>query len=167
MKKIISTLIIILVLVGGVSAQDLSIVSSNSEQSVVLKDGFYYSSNGNLYTGSYIAYFESGNKKSKFDVLNGKANGAVTYFYENGKVMETGVFASNEKQGEWLRWDDMGNKIAQAFYNNGKKDGLWLVWDAKGLKRFEMNYASGEKTGKWLMWNEEGVLTSEKSYSAL
>lgn len=156
MKKLILSLIISLGLACGASAQNIT-----------LKDGLYYSSSGTLYTGSYIALFESGNKKSSFEISEGKLNGLVTYFYDNGKVMETGFFASNEKNGEWLRWDELGNKIDQAFYVNGKKDGLWLVWDAKGVKRYELHYDLGAKVGKWLMWDESGNLTSEKTYSSL
>lgn len=155
MKKII-LLLFVSVIALGVSAQ-----------TVVLKDGLYYNNAGALYTGEYIVNFESGAKKSVVNIVEGKVHGAVTYYYENGNIMETGAFASNEKNGEWLRWDEAGNKIAQAFYVSGKKDGIWLVWDASGVKRYEMVYAMGEKVGKWSMWDENGKLMSEKSYATL
>ena len=98
MKKILLSLIISLGLVGEVMAQDLSIVSNAVVQTIILKDGLYCLSNGGLYSGSYTAYFESGKKKSMFDVKEGKANGAVVYYYENGNIMEMGSFVSNEKK---------------------------------------------------------------------
>ncbi|MBL7888812.1 MAG: hypothetical protein J0L87_01775 [Bacteroidetes bacterium] len=94
-------------------------------------------------------------------------DGAVTYYYANGNVMEKGAFLNGEKTGEWIRWSEEGKKIAQAFYKEGKKDGLWIVWDANGTKRYEMNYAMGQKVGKWMMWDEQGNLISEKDYSAI
>jgi antitoxin component YwqK of YwqJK toxin-antitoxin module len=94
-------------------------------------------------------------------------DGAVTYHYENGKVMETGAFINNDKTGQWLRWDEAGHKIAEAYYVNGKKNGTWLVWDANGTKRYEMHYEMSAKVGTWFMWDENGKLTSEKNYNAL
>ncbi len=157
MKKAILLLLVNLMLVCGVSAQN-----------IVLKDGLYYADNGSLFTGVHTAYFASGTKKSKFDIQEGKVNGNVTYYYEKtGTVMETGAFVSNEKSGQWLRWDEAGQKIAEAYYVSGKKNGLWLVWDAKGAKRYEMTYAMGDKKGTWIMWDENGKITSQKNYDNL
>lgn len=157
MKKSILLLLVNLMLVFGVSAQN-----------IVLKDGLYYADNGSLYTGSHTAYFASGAKKSVFDIHEGKVNGNVTYYYEkNGAVMETGAFVNNEKDGQWLRWDEAGQKIAEAYYVTGKKNGTWLVWDSKGTKRYEMIYAMGDKKGTWSMWDENGKITSQKNYDTL
>ncbi len=136
-------------------------------QDVTNKDGLYYSNTGKLYSGVYTNY---NNKKIKtFDltIVDGKAIGKVTYFYDNGSVSETGSFFDNEKNGEWNRFDEKGNKTAVAFYLNGKKDGTWTIWDFNGIKRCEMHYAVGEKTGTWKMWDENGLLSNEKTYSPI
>ena len=156
MKKLILLLIVSFTITIGAQAQ-----------TVVLKDGIYRNSKGSLYSGSYTAYSETGNKKSTFVIQDGKANGKVTYYYENGNVMETGVFVANEKSGEWLRWDEAGHKIAEAYYVSGKKNGNWIIWDGNGTKRYSMMYALGEKTGTWYMWDEIGKLVSEKNYTAI
>jgi len=168
MKKLIVFAVACCMSAITVSAQDLSptISSKNTASTITIKEGVYYLNN-NLYTGTYTATDENGAKKSTLEIKDGKANGAVTYFYASGKVMEKGAFANGEKTGEWLRWSEEGQKIAQAFYKEGKKDGLWLVWDINGIKRYEMNYAMGEKVGKWMMWDEKGNLTNEKEYSSI
>ena len=141
---------------------------TTSSQKLTVKDGLYYIDNQKLFTGVYTSYFESGNKKSTANITEaGKQNGVVTYYYENGKVMETGAFVNDEKDGQWLRWDEAGRKIAEAFYVSGKKNGTWMIWDEKGTKRYEMFYAMGEKVGKWSMWDEAGKLTSEKVFSTI
>jgi antitoxin component YwqK of YwqJK toxin-antitoxin module len=154
MKKITLSLVLSLILAYGASAQN-----------IILKDGLYYSDNSTLYSGVYNTYFETGEKESIITVTNGKIQGTATYYYTNGTVMETGSFENNEKNGQWLRWDELGNKIAEAFYVTGKKDGTWLIWDSKGVKRFEMFYSMGEKKGTWSMWDENGKLLNEKNYN--
>jgi len=168
MKKIILSLVSGFLLVAGVQAQDLgqTIVSDNTQKSIVVKDGSYYTESGKLYSGVYTS-LENGKKKSEIEIKEGKASGKATYYYNNGNVMEVGTFVNGEKNGEWLRWDEAGKKIAQAFYVGGKKDGLWMVWDSNGTKRYEMNYAMGEKVGKWMMWDENGNLISEKEYNTI
>jgi len=168
MKKTIQLLFLSFIVALGVQAQDLgnTTAASNSQKTVLVKDGMYFTENGKLYSGIY-ASVENGRKKAEIEIKEGKANGKATYYYQNGNVMETGTFANGEKNGEWLRWDEAGKKIAQAFYVSGKKDGLWIVWDSNGTKRYEMNYAMGEKVGKWMMWDEKGNLISEKEYSTI
>jgi len=155
MKKLILLSFAIVAFAIGVAAQNIS-----------LKEGLYYEQ-GKLYTGTYSELTAAGIKKSTITIANGKIKGAVTYYYDNGNVMETGSFVDNEKTGQWLRYDESGKKTAEAYYVSGKKDGTWMIWDMNGIKRTEMHYAKGEKIGKWMQWDESGNLTSEKVYTTL
>jgi len=138
-----------------------------SAQEVTNKEGLYYSHTSKLFSGIYSNISSKNVKTLALTIVDGKANGKVTYFYENGSISETGFFLNNEKDGEWNRFDEKGNKTAVAFYQNGKKDGTWIIWDFNGTKRCEMHYALGEKTGTWKMWDENGILTNEKMYSPI
>lgn len=144
-----------------------STLQLNAQSNIVLKDGLYYSSSGALYSGTYNSYDKNNVKLASITLVDGKRNGPVTYYYTNGNVKETGVFLNDEKAAQWLRWDEAGNKIAEAFYKEGKKDGTWMIWDANGTKRYEMYYAMDKKVGKWSMWDEKGNLTSEKVYESI
>ena len=79
MKKLILLLVI-----------SISTALEVSAQNIVLKDGLYYSENGNLFSGTYTTLFEKGNRKSTLDIVEGKVSGAATYYYENGNIMEIG-----------------------------------------------------------------------------
>ena len=63
----------------------------------------------------------------------------ATYYYENGKVQQQGYFKDGKLEGQWVAYDETGNKKAVA------------------------EYTSGSKTGQWVFWN--GVLLSEVSYN--
>ncbi len=155
MKKLIFITIAIIVFAFGTSAQNITV-----------KEGMYYEQ-GKLYTGTYTELNVSGSKKLTATIVDGKMNGAVTYYFDNGMIMETGEFAANEKSGQWLRYDETGRKTGEAHYLAGKKDGNWMIWDFNGNKRSEMHYAKGEKVGKWMQWDEIGNVTSEKVYTTL
>jgi len=62
-----------------------------------------------------------------------------TYYYENGQISQEG------------------------FYKNGKVDGQWIAYDEKGNKKAIGEYKEGEKTGKWFFWNDNNL--SEVDYS--
>lgn len=53
----------------------------------------------------------------------------ATYYYDNGKISQQGMFT------------------------NGKPDGKWVAYNEDGTKRSEGAYAEGSKTGKWFFWN--------------
>ncbi|GAA4233353.1 hypothetical protein GCM10022291_10130 [Postechiella marina] len=51
----------------------------------------------------------------------------AVYYHDNGKVSQTGSFTADGKlQGEWLSFDEKGNKTITAYYDNGKKTGKWI-----------------------------------------
>lgn len=149
------------------SITGILLVLVSAAQNITKIDGLYYTSEGKLYTGMYTNFNEKNIKDFTIAIVDGKTKGAVTYFYPSGLICETGEFQENEKNGEWISYDEKGNKTATAYYVNGKKDGTWIIWDFNGTKRCEMHYALGEKKGKWIMWDEKGNVTSEKTYSTL
>jgi antitoxin component YwqK of YwqJK toxin-antitoxin module len=51
----------------------------------------------------------------------------ATYYFDNGKVKEVGFFLNNKLHGEWITFNEEGEKTAVANYENGKKTGKWYV----------------------------------------
>ena len=49
----------------------------------------------------------------------------ATYTYENGAIMQEGVFKDGKLDGEWKMYDQKGILIATAMYENGQKVGQW------------------------------------------
>ena len=90
-------------------------------QNIILKEGLYYTPNGTLYSGIYNSYAQNGAKLASITLVDGKKNGTATYYYENGNVKEMGIFLNNEKNEQWLHWDEAGNKIAEPFIRKGRK----------------------------------------------
>jgi len=71
------------------------------------------------------------------------SNGLVeaTLFHKNGAVAQTGFYTEENKlQGEWISYDEQGNKTAVANYKNGEKVGTWTFY--QGSIQKEVTYVN-------------------------
>jgi hypothetical protein len=51
----------------------------------------------------------------------------VVYYHDNGEVSQTGSYTTDGKlQGQWLSFNDKGEKIVTAYYKEGKKVKKWV-----------------------------------------
>lgn len=69
-------------------------------------------------------------QKDKTITFNNETNLIdVVYYHDNGEVSQTGSFNLDGKlEGNWISFDNKGNKLVSAFYNDGKKVGKWIHW---------------------------------------
>ena len=66
-------------------------------------------------------------KKDAYVFNNGLIE--ATLFHENGDVAQTGFYTEENKlQGEWISYNEQGNKTAVANYKNGEKVGTWTFY---------------------------------------
>lgn len=139
---------------------------TNHSISQVIKEveGLYYNTTGDLYTGTYTEFYDSGNKRIEMNLAEGKRNGKIMLYFENEKVQEVRSYAGGLMDGTWITWNDHSVKIAEANYKRNKKHGKWYIWDDNGVKRYEMEYKEGEKVGIWYIWDKAGNLLKERKF---
>ncbi|WP_093023412.1 toxin-antitoxin system YwqK family antitoxin [Pustulibacterium marinum] len=53
----------------------------------------------------------------------------ATYKNAEGVVTQQGYFKDGKLHGEWVAYDNKGNRTAVATYEDGKKVGTWLFWN--------------------------------------
>ena len=54
----------------------------------------------------------------------------VTYYYENGNVLQHGFLSKNKKlHASWESYNEDGTRKCIGFYDNGVKVGPWLFWN--------------------------------------
>ena len=78
----------------------------------------------------------------------------ATYYYDNGQIQQQGTFKDGKLHGEWISYDENGNKIAIAEYNHGAKVGKWFLWNDSSLN--EVDYAAN-KIVAVKNWKKEAV----------
>ena len=78
-----------------------------------------------------------------------------TYFHENGTVSQEGFYKNGKVHGEWVSYNEDGDKTAIASYNEGAKKGKWFFWNNKSLS--EVDY-SDSRVASVKTWKEEAVV---------
>lgn len=152
MKRALLSIGIVLMMVGGLFAQQLE----------KRDDGYY--KDGVLFTGKQTTTYGDGTIESERNFVQGQEDGTSVYYFKDGKVKENRLWSNGKKHGIWVTWNDQGIKTGEAGYQNDQKHGKWFIWDDKGVLRYEMNYAEGKKIGTWFMWDENGNLIEEKNF---
>ena len=51
----------------------------------------------------------------------------------------------------------------QGYFKDGKLEGQWIAFDENGNKTSIGEYVDGQKTGKWFFWNNKSL--NEVDYS--
>lgn len=110
--------------------------------------------------GSWKWFYESGKLWREENYVNGKRDGILTDYDEEGKVILKGNFSDNKKEGTWIYetpdYREFGN------YTNDEPDSLWKSYYMPGkIKRFEGRFQAGEPVGFHTAYHPTG----EKMYA--
>jgi len=58
----------------------------------------------------------------------------ATYFHANGEVAQTGYFLKGKLHGEWVMYNEEGQKMVAGSYTNGLKNGKWVYNEGEELR---------------------------------
>lgn len=62
----------------------------------------------------------------------------ATYYHDNGVISQKGAFNLGRKlHGEWISYNDEGDKVALGSYKNGIKTGKWYFWEGDTMTEVE------------------------------
>lgn len=79
----------------------------------------------------------------------------ATYYYDNGKVQQQGFFKDGKLTGQWIAFDEQGNKKSIGEYVNGTKTGKWFFWNDKALS--EVDY-SDSRVAAVKSWTQQAIV---------
>ena len=100
-----------------------------------------FSSNCVAQNTAKLAY-EDGSVKSEYTSTDNLV--AVTHYYQDGTIKETGFFKDGTPDGKWLAYAEDGTKISELHYENGVRHGEFRSWDRFAHTYLEMHYVNGE-----------------------
>lgn len=143
---------------------------------LIKKAGIYDTENGKK-----IDYYYDGTKEAEYTLLNGKLNGSLKSYHDNGQLKKIGNYLNGVENGLFKEYDENGNIVVEynmlndelngAFktyftngqilksgsYLKGKENGLFIEFDEYGIKQVEYLMASGMKNGQCIeyYYNDE------------
>ncbi|NHE56606.1 toxin-antitoxin system YwqK family antitoxin [Cyclobacterium plantarum] len=72
-------------------------------------------------SGERLTYFyKDGKVKAEGASINGLMQGEWKFYRESGQLWQIGNFRDNEKHGNWIRYDKLGNLEYDKTFINGK-----------------------------------------------
>lgn len=77
-----------------------------------------------------------------------------TYFFDNGKISQTGFYKTGKVHGLWTSFDVNGNKTAMGNFENGAKIGKWFFWTNKNLS--EVDFADS-RIANIKTWTQDAI----------
>lgn len=62
----------------------------------------------------------------------------ATYYHDNGEISQQGTFNLERKlHGDWISYNNKGEKISEGAYVDGAKTGKWVFWSGNDKKEVE------------------------------
>ncbi len=116
--------------------------------------------------GNNTLYYDSGEKMSEGEMLNGLETGEWTSWYENGNIQSVGKYTEGQKDSLWTWYDESGNLTGTGMYDHGVEQGTWVHYYPDGVVSDSGSYAEGLMEGLWTYYHENGSLKSEVNYKA-
>ena len=135
----------------GVNIEDYKKMSGKYK--IIEKNGF-----GKEYQlGTNILIFEG-------KYINGKRNGKVKEYNDNGNLRFEGEYLNGELVGKGKGYYNNGNLHYEGQYLNGKRNGKWKEYYDNGKLEFIGEYLNGKRNGKAKEYYKNGNLKFEGEY---
>lgn len=81
----------------------------------------------------------------------------ATFYYENGQVAQEGFYKDGKLHGEWIAYDQSGNKKAIGRYSEGIKTGKWFFWNGEELSEVDFQDSRIAAVSRWKI--DEGLVS--------
>ena len=149
----------------------------NLETDLIYSEGVYLNKSYKPYSGSAFFLYENGNTAFEGTIKNGRLEGIVTFWSEDGHKEMLGTYIDGElyssvffnidgslKNGKFIDRYENGNKKFEVHYVDGKIEGLHKQWFENGNKKSVDVYMNGKFNGSVTNWYENGKKRLESSY---
>ncbi len=81
----------------------------------------------------------------------------ATYFHDNGKISQQGLFNDGKPDGKWVSYNEDGSKKSIGEYTNGVKTGTWFFYDGAIVK--EVNY-NESRIASVRTWKQDALVNN-------
>lgn len=94
--------------------------------------------------GVYWSRFTDGTPQFEIQYCEGKLNGIMRRWAQNGQLILECSYADDVKEGRCRRWHDNGILAEDSFYIDDKLEGEFVQYDKRGNKVMHAKFKNGE-----------------------
>jgi len=137
---------------GGISGENVRYYSTGERNIIANRIGDYWQ-------GEVIILYKSGNLQARVAYVDGRKNGLMTTYFEDGTVMNESRYQNDVRGGCYYANYSNGNLAERGQYVDGKRAGHWTSYHPDGHTIYtEGDYQDGNYTGLWHIYNADGTL---------
>jgi len=100
-------------------------------------------------------FHPSGIPHLKYTLVDGKRDGVMQRWDEQGNLREETEYAKDKKHGKGVYYYPSGKKEIEGFFSMGKRASVWRGWHEDGTLKYRSEYRDGELKG-WKNFLEDG-----------
>ena len=146
---------VLLVLIAFVFASCSNTVTVEDVQ--LRGDLVYEKGSDKLFTGTVEREFINEQIEFVIDILDGKKNGSVKIYYDNGQPMLIASFKDNILDGDFISYHKNGAKKISGTYVEGKKNEQWVEYYSDETTKMSCVYNDDILDGDFLFsFDDEG-----------
>ncbi len=119
---------------------------------------------GKPFTGKIVTRHPSGQIATSENYINGKRNGALKKWFDNGVLGFESYYSRGKLHGLTKSWWPNGNQRSKLIYKDGVVHGTSLHWYKSGERFKQMHYVNGSPEGIQQAWRPNGKLYSNYEY---
>lgn len=118
---------------------------------LIKKAGIYDPANGKKTT-----YFYNNVVETEYTLLNGELHGPAKAYYSDGKLRVSSNFLRGKEHGNFVEYDEDGNKVREYVMANGMRNGVWKVYK-EGRIDYSATFKDDIRNGQYVeyYYNEE------------
>ena len=109
------------------------------------------------FEGQVTWYYENGNIMQIVNYKNNSLYGLRKNYHESGPLKSQYSYIDGKIEGERVEYYDNAKLSESGFYENGERNGLWNEYFRDGKLKGEGKYLNDKKVGVWNMYYYDGI----------
>lgn len=111
---------------------------------------------GDVRTGHWTFWYETGEKQGEGLFVDGKRSGVWSYYHRNGRLANQCLYKEGRRHGQWRSWYPEGPPFEFGQYVLGLREGFWTEWWPSGTLKSKTEFRAGGRHGEYTLWREDG-----------
>lgn len=114
--------------------------------------------------GPVTWFYEDGTMEAQSTFVNDKLEGLVSEYYKNGQIKTKTHYSNGKKNGTNSNFHESGSQISEENWKNDLKDGAFIKYGTNGTKSIEEFYVENKRHGELKQYDQDGRLASVTTY---